>query len=198
MYNQGIDVDRYRVIPRTLVFVRSGERVLLMRRPLDSRVWPGFVNGIGGHVEAGEGLVAGARREVLEETGLELGSLRLAGLLHVSAPGEKTGVLVAVFAGDATVAGEAVGSAGGAALPESESSEPGSREEAGGALRDDDGAPDARDAPGTCWLTLAEAQARSLVPDLPAILPRLWPSEPAPPFVAYTELGNEEAVRFEE
>jgi 8-oxo-dGTP diphosphatase len=94
---QGIDPARYAVSPRTLVFVRRRDRVLLLRRAPDRRVWPGRLNGVGGHVEAGEELSASARREVREETGLTLASLRLAGLLHASEPGAPHGVVVVVF-----------------------------------------------------------------------------------------------------
>jgi 8-oxo-dGTP diphosphatase len=93
----GIEPGRYRVVPRTLVFVRQGERVLLQRRAIDRAIWPGRYNGVGGHVEAGEGLVACALREVREETGLEVSDLRLAGLLHVTDDVAPEGVLVAVF-----------------------------------------------------------------------------------------------------
>ena len=95
--HQGLAPDRYRVIPRTLVFIRWGARVLLMRRADHVAVWPGYFNGVGGHVEPGEDLLAAARREVAEETGLVLSELDLAGLVHISDIEHRDGVLVAVF-----------------------------------------------------------------------------------------------------
>jgi 8-oxo-dGTP diphosphatase len=53
----------------------DGERVLLIRRARAPRL--GQWSLPGGLVEIGETLEAAARREVLEETGLELGPLRL-------------------------------------------------------------------------------------------------------------------------
>ena len=53
-----------------------------MRHPPGSDRFAGRWNGIGGHVEAGEGLRAAARRELLEEAGLEVADLRLRGVVH--------------------------------------------------------------------------------------------------------------------
>jgi len=94
---QGIQAGRYVVVPRTLVFVRNGDEVLLLRRSHERAVWPGCLNGVGGHVEAGESLAQSALREVAEETGLAVRDLELAGLLHVTDSSAPCGVLVAVF-----------------------------------------------------------------------------------------------------
>ena len=66
----------------TVALVRSGSRVLLLRHPPQSDRFAGRWNGIGGHVEAGEGLRAAARRELREESGLDVRSLRLRGVVH--------------------------------------------------------------------------------------------------------------------
>jgi 8-oxo-dGTP diphosphatase len=55
-----------------------------MRHPPGSDRFAGRWNGIGGHVEAGEGLRAAARRELFEETGLDVPDLRLRGVVHES------------------------------------------------------------------------------------------------------------------
>ena len=66
----------------TVCFVRSGTRVLLLRHPPGGDRFAGRWNGIGGHVEAGEGLRAAARRELFEESGLDVPGLRLRGVVH--------------------------------------------------------------------------------------------------------------------
>ncbi len=93
---------RYRVVPRTLTFLRRGEQWLLIRRAADRALWPGLYNGIGGHVEEGEGILASARREVLEEAGIRVEDLRLVGVIHAS-EGPR-GVAVFVFTGTAPTA----------------------------------------------------------------------------------------------
>ena len=48
----GADPGRYQYIPRVLVLVADGDRVLLIRRGQHKRLWPGKFNAPGGHVEA--------------------------------------------------------------------------------------------------------------------------------------------------
>jgi 8-oxo-dGTP diphosphatase len=66
----------------TVCFVRSGDRLLLLRHPPGSARFAGRWNGVGGHVEAGEGVRAAARRELREEAGLDVERLRLRGVVH--------------------------------------------------------------------------------------------------------------------
>jgi 8-oxo-dGTP diphosphatase len=68
----------------TLVYVldRERDRVLMIRRdarPDDDHY--GKVNGLGGKLEADEGVVEGARRELREEAAIELSSLSLRGTI---------------------------------------------------------------------------------------------------------------------
>jgi len=97
---QGVDGTRHTVVPRVLCFLRYGEEVLLLRGAPDKRRWAGRYNGIGGHVERGEDPLQAARREVREETGLEVVDLCLAGIVHV-ALSQGPGVLLFVFTGEA-------------------------------------------------------------------------------------------------
>ena len=77
----------YTPILATLGYVLSADRssVLLVHRTRDGDVQQGKYNGLGGKLEADEDVVAGLRRELREEAGIEVTSLRLRGT--VSWPG---------------------------------------------------------------------------------------------------------------
>ncbi len=92
-------IDRYTLYPRTLTFLLDGEDVLLIQRSPEAQLFPGMYNGVGGHIERGEDVLSAARREVLEETGLDVSNLTLRCLLHVDEGSERPGVLVFVFVG---------------------------------------------------------------------------------------------------
>ena len=78
---------RYTVVPRTLCFILQGDDVLLLRGAPNKRLWANRLNGVGGHVEAGESIQAAALREIHEETGLTVRHLRLRGILTPSVEG---------------------------------------------------------------------------------------------------------------
>ncbi|NNL68122.1 MAG: NUDIX domain-containing protein [Myxococcales bacterium] len=84
----------------TLAFVRCGDAVLLLRHPEGGRRFPGQWNGIGGHVEPGEGICAAAHRELREEAGIDVPALRLRVVLHESGL-LGASYVVFVFAGEA-------------------------------------------------------------------------------------------------
>ncbi|NLG97887.1 MAG: NUDIX domain-containing protein [Chloroflexi bacterium] len=96
--DQGALVDRYSIIPRSLIFVFRGDEVLLIKGSPSKRLWANKYNGIGGHIERGEDALSAARRELAEETGLRDVDLRLAGTVMVDAD-EARGIGLFVFTG---------------------------------------------------------------------------------------------------
>ena len=99
---QGPTAGRFQAVPRVVVFLRRGESVLLLRGASDKPIWPGLLNGIGGHVEADEDPLSAARREVREECGLDVpgSALRLSAVISIDLGAGQTGVLMLVFVAD--------------------------------------------------------------------------------------------------
>jgi 8-oxo-dGTP diphosphatase len=96
--DQGVTKDRYTLIPRTLLFLFSGESVLLLKGAPEKRIWAERYNGVGGHIEQGEDVLTAARRELLEETGLHAENLRLCGTVTVDTQ-QDPGIALYVFKG---------------------------------------------------------------------------------------------------
>jgi len=88
--------QRWLTIPRTLCFVFNGGDVLLMKRAAHKRVFPNRYNGLGGHVERDEDPLTSARREIREESGLEVRDLRLRAVYNIDA-GAASGIVLFVF-----------------------------------------------------------------------------------------------------
>lgn len=79
----------YTPILATLGYLIEDDRVLLVRRHKrreDAHL--GKYNGLGGKLEPLESIVAGLRREFLEEAGIELGSIELRGTINWSGFGK--------------------------------------------------------------------------------------------------------------
>ena len=96
VHDQGIGADRYTVVARTAIFARDRDSYLLIKGAPSKTLWPGRYNGLGGHVERGEDIMAAAAREFWEETGLD-GRLWLCGTVMVDA--SEVGICLFVFTG---------------------------------------------------------------------------------------------------
>jgi len=95
-YNIEVIRERYSLVPRTLVFIRRGDKYLLIHKKKKNSYGFGKMNGVGGHIEKGEEPFSSARREVLEETGLSINRLDLCAILFIDI-GETPGIEVFVF-----------------------------------------------------------------------------------------------------
>jgi len=96
---QGVNLDRYLFVPRTLIFITCKDRVLLLKGADNKRLWAGLYNGVGGHIEQGEDVLRAAKRELFEETGLITPDLWLCGVVTVDTQ-TNPGVAIFIFKGE--------------------------------------------------------------------------------------------------
>lgn len=92
---------RWLTVVRTLCFVTNGQDVLLMKRAPHKRIFPNRYNGVGGHVERHEDPLTSARREIEEETGLQVHSLQLRAVYNMDT-NESTGITLFIFTAKST------------------------------------------------------------------------------------------------
>lgn len=89
--------NRYHLIPRVLCFITyQGREVLLLKGAPTKRIWADKYNGVGGHVEHDEDFYTAARREITEETGLNVRNLQFRGAIHIETS-QPTGIGMFVF-----------------------------------------------------------------------------------------------------
>ena len=91
--------NRYQVVPRTLILLFNGDYVLLQKGSLTKKIWAGYYNGLGGHIERGEDVLSAARRELQEEAGLICSDLHLCGTITIDVD-ENNGILLFVMTGN--------------------------------------------------------------------------------------------------
>jgi 8-oxo-dGTP diphosphatase len=97
--DQGATSERYRVIPRTLIFVTDGNKVLMIKGAPTKRLWANKYNGLGGHIERGEDVLSAGYRELREEAGIAVKRLQLVGSLIVDAS-EGVGICLFILRGE--------------------------------------------------------------------------------------------------
>jgi len=79
------------------ILIRDGQ-VLMIKRAFEP--YQGTITIPGGHKRPGESLRQACAREIAEETGYAVNSLRLAGVMQVNAPGDPTDYLCFYFLAD--------------------------------------------------------------------------------------------------
>ena len=89
---------RYQVVPRTLILVFDNQKILLQKGAETKKIWAGYFNGLGGHIERDEDVLSAARRELLEEAGLECEDLHLCGTVIIDVEIDN-GILLFVMSG---------------------------------------------------------------------------------------------------
>ena len=95
--SQGVSDQRYALTPRVLIFpVNESGQILLLEGAQDKKIWAGYWNGLGGHVEQGEAILSAAKRELLEESGLVAQKLIFCGQVLVDT-GQSRGIIFFVF-----------------------------------------------------------------------------------------------------
>ncbi|HSM25429.1 MAG TPA: NUDIX domain-containing protein, partial [Anaerolineaceae bacterium] len=86
-------------VPRTLIFILHGEEILLLKGAENKKIWAGYYNGVGGHIERGESVIGAAERELFEETGITNVDLKLKSIILIDVE-EFLGINLFVFVGE--------------------------------------------------------------------------------------------------
>lgn len=75
-------MNRHTVVPRTMCFVFYQDEVLLIKASA-KKDWQGIYDPLGGHIEKGESIISSVKREIKEESGLDVFNTKLRGIVHV-------------------------------------------------------------------------------------------------------------------
>lgn len=78
-----MEKQRHTVTPRVLCLVFNKDKVLFLQASA-KKDWFGYYEPPGGHIEKGEDPLTTAKREILEETGLNVGKMTIMGVIHES------------------------------------------------------------------------------------------------------------------
>ena len=98
-YNISVIRKKYQLVPRTLVFIKNEDKLLVIKKQKKKSFGYGKLNGVGGHIEKGEEPFEAARREIQEEAGITVGNLALAAILFIDI-NDTPGIQVFVFKAD--------------------------------------------------------------------------------------------------
>ena len=102
MTNQFSSKKRYKIIPRTLIFIFNDTEILLIKQNSDKKPGFGKWNGIGGHIEEDEDPYFAAKREIREETGLSIERITLK-FITIIPDKKEVGVCLFIFSGNSKV-----------------------------------------------------------------------------------------------
>lgn len=78
-YMNMTNLDSYKVAPLSMVFLVDNDKILTLKRNENKKIYPSKISGFGGKVEPSESIEASARREFLEESGLEVEEMSFRG-----------------------------------------------------------------------------------------------------------------------
>ena len=95
-YYTKLDMNHIQFSVRTLIFIRNRGKVLLICKEYPTKPGEVIWNGVGGHVESGEDIIASANREIFEETGLLVKEIWLSAIISLREH-EKQDVILLVF-----------------------------------------------------------------------------------------------------
>jgi len=100
VHDQGFENKRYKVIPRTLIFLTHNGSILLIKGAENKKIWPNLFNGIGGHIEKKEDIYSAAKKELFEEAGISNVYLKFCGTITIDL-NKDSGILIFIFKGKA-------------------------------------------------------------------------------------------------
>ena len=95
-YNSSVIQSKYKLVPRTLIFIERNNEILLIHKNKRDSFGFSKLNGIGGHIEKGEEPYESAKREIFEESGLIINELSLVSIIFIDI-GTNPGILMFVF-----------------------------------------------------------------------------------------------------
>ena len=95
-YNTSVIQSKYKMVPRTLIFIERDEEILLIHKSKRDSFGFSKLNGIGGHIEKGEEPYEAAKREIFEESGLTIEDLSLVAIIFIDI-GTNPGIILFVF-----------------------------------------------------------------------------------------------------
>ncbi len=101
--DQGNLTNRYPFVCRTLIFLTAAGKILLLKGSPHKKLWPNLYNGVGGHLEPGESVLEGARRELKEEASIDYAQLQLCAVATIDAS-QAAGVAIFIFRGQVDLA----------------------------------------------------------------------------------------------